>query len=102
MKIKKFFEQDENLSLSEDKIKEMIDKISEISSLIDNKKVDITSMLNSLSNLKSKSKKSNTQIDDSYLYLESISNKIDDIISTFDVINNNLNDYYESGERYLY
>jgi archaellum component FlaC len=116
MRIKRFFEADEisdaDLSqtaqdttanrISNDKVDEIMGEIKEISSVMDEKLEKIEKMINTLNRFKSKSSKSNTQIDDSYLYLQEIDEKVKDTISRLDDVYNLLSDYYESGENFLY
>lgn len=102
MKIKKFFESEENLSISSDTINDMVDKISSISMTFDEKKKEIESMISVLSGFKSKSDKSNTQIDDSYLNLQTVVSNIEETLELLDSVSTNIKDYYESGEKYLY
>ena len=102
MKIRKFFEAEETVYISNDRIKEIIEQLSVISSTLDAKKEEIQSLTNELSNYRSKSKKSNDQIDDSVANLESIISKVKDVLSGLDTTSNNLKDYNESGRKYLY
>ena len=56
MKIRKFFEADETVDISNDRVKEIMDQLSNIASTIDAKKEEIQSLTNELSNFRSKSK----------------------------------------------
>jgi hypothetical protein len=69
---------------------------------MDAKKEEIISLKNEFSNYRSKSKKSNDQIDDSVSNLEIIDSKISDTLSALDTVVNNLKDYNESGRKFLY
>lgn len=102
MKIRKFFEQDENVDISNVRIKEILDTITSISSDFDKNKEVIISLTNELSNYRSKSKTSNDQIDDSVSNLEQINGDISKVLSSLDTIAKNLKDYDESGRKYLY
>jgi len=102
MKIRKFYEADETVDISNDRVKEIMEQIAVMSSVFDKKKEEIISLTNELSNYRSQSKKSNDQIDDSVADMETISTKIQDILSSLDTITNNLQDYNESGRKYLY
>jgi len=102
MKILKFNEADESNKIADDSLQIILDKLSKITSDLDSNKKEITSITNTLSNFKSKSKSSNTQIDDSCSNLETIDVKISDILNLLDTVFNNLKDYNESGEKYLY
>ena len=101
MKIRKFYEAEEN-KIADDVLNDIITKLSKIVSTMDQDKKEITSMRNTLSNFKSKSKTSNTQIDDSCANLETVDVKINDILSILDTTLSSLKDYNESGEKYLY
>jgi uncharacterized coiled-coil DUF342 family protein len=102
MKIRKFFESDETVDISNDRITEIINQISEIASTMDAKKEEIISLKNEFSNYRSKSKKSNDQIDDSVSNLEIVDSKISDTLSALDTVFKNLKDYNESGRKFLY
>lgn len=102
MKIRKFNEAEESNKIADDALQEILDKLSKISSELDINNKDIISITNTLSNFKSKSKSSNTQIDDSCSNLETIEVKISDTLNLLDTIINNLKEYNESGEKYLY
>jgi chromosome segregation ATPase len=102
MRIRKFNESDEVEDISNDRVKEILESIKKISSVIDEQKEEIQSFSNELSKFKSKSNKSNDQIDDSILIFESLKSKMDDLLSGLDTVNNNLIDYTENGRKYLY
>jgi chromosome segregation ATPase len=102
MKIRKFFEQDENVDISNDRIKEILEQLTTISSDLDTNRESIISLTNELSNYRSKSKTSNDQIDDSVSNFEQVKENISTIISLLDTISKNLKDYDQSGRRYLY
>jgi chromosome segregation ATPase len=102
MKIRKFYEADEVMDISNDRITEILSQLSNMSSDLDKKKEEIISLTNEMSNYRSKSKKSNDQIDDSVADMETIDSKLGDIISSIDTISNNLKSYNESGRQYLY
>lgn len=102
MKIRKFFEQDENVDISNDRIKEILEQLTTISSDLDTKRESVISLTNELSNYRSKSKTSNDQIDDSVSNLEQVKENISSVITMLDTISKNLKDYDQSGRRYLY
>jgi ABC-type transporter Mla subunit MlaD len=107
MRIKRFYEQDENLEfteqtkLSPDTISEILKKIQEISAIFNEKKEELENITNTISTFKSNSTTSNTQIDDSYLYLQEISKKLSDALDRLDEVHKNLTSYEESGEKFL-
>jgi chromosome segregation ATPase len=102
MKIRKFFEAEENVDISNDRVKEIIEKLISCSQTLDSKKDEMSSLHNELSNYKSKSAKSNDQIDDSVANLEFVDSKLKDILNHIDTIVNDLKDYDSSGRKYLY
>jgi methyl-accepting chemotaxis protein len=108
MRIKRFYEQDENqefdenTKLSPDTISEILKKIEEITAIFAEKKEELENMTDTVSNFKSNSTKANTQIDDSLLYLQEISQKMKDSVQRLDDVHKNLTDYNESGEKFLY
>jgi methyl-accepting chemotaxis protein len=108
MRIKRFYEQDENqefdenTKLSPDTISEILKKIEEITAIFAEKKEELENMTDTVSNFKSNSTKANTQIDYSLLYLQEISQKMKDSVQRLDDVHKNLTDYNESGEKFLY
>ena len=102
MKIRKFNEADDVNKIADDTLQTILDKLTKITSDLDVNKKEFISITNTLSNFKSKSKNSNTQIDDSCANLETIEVKISDTLNLLDTIVNNLKGYNESGEKYLY
>ncbi len=99
MKINRF---NENLLISNDKVIEIINFLDDFIQT-DKDSVDtLFDMLGELEIYKSNSSKANTQIDDSIVLLKTIKSKKDDIITNMDIIINNLKDYIDSGEKFLY
>ena len=68
----------------------------------DSKREKIESLHDELSNFKSRSTKSNDQIDDTVANLELVISKISDCINNLDTVSSELKDYDESGRKYLY
>lgn len=101
MKIKKFRESN-NIDISVDRVKEIIEKISEISSDFDSKKDVINGLKAELSNYKSSSSKSNDQIDDSVSNLQIVNSKIEESMQSIETIIKNLENYVDNGRKYLY
>lgn len=93
---------DSSIDISNERVSEIIDKLSDISSAFDAKVIDVISIKDELSNYRSKSLKSNDQIDDSVSNLERINTRINDILSDLDTAINSLKDYNESGRKFLY
>ena len=102
MKIRKFYEAEEQLQLSNETLSEIMDKIENTSESIDSNKKGISSVIETLSNFLSNSKSSNNQIDDAHLNLKTVESKISDILSLLDEVNNQLKNYNESGEKFIY
>jgi hypothetical protein len=108
MRIKRFYEQDENqefeekVKLAPETIDEILKKIEVFSALLDEKLEELEDITDTIANFKSNSTKANTQIDDSHLYLQEVSQKLKDSVNRLDDIHNNLKNYNESGEKYLY
>jgi len=103
MRIMRFIESiDSSIDISNERVSEIIDKLSDISSAFDAKVIDVISIKDELSNYRSKSLKSNDQIDDSVSNLERINTRINDILSDLDTAINSLKDYNESGRKFLY
>mgnify|MGYP006368280045 CR=1 FL=1 len=103
MRIMRFIESiDSSIDISNERVSEIIDKLSDISSAFDAKVIDVISIKDELSNYRSKSLKSNDQIDDSVSNLERINTRINDILSALDTAINSLKDYNASGRKFLY
>ncbi len=102
MRIRKYNESSEINNISNERIAEILDELKKISSYIDDKKNEVQSFTGELSKFKSRTNKSNDQIDDTVSTLETLKSKMDDILSNLNAINNNLTDYKENGRRYLY
>lgn len=101
MKIKRFNES-EQVDISADRVKEVIDELRELSDLNDSKSEYIDSLITELDNYKNNSKKGNDQIDDSVLALKVIKSDILDILDKLDTVVTNLSDYNDSGRKFLY
>lgn len=102
MRIRRFNESEEVLNISNERVTEIIDELSSITSEIDEKAKIIASLETELENYRSKSKKSNNQIDDASLSINSVKTKLDESTSLIDDIIKLLRDYNEGGEKYLY
>jgi len=102
MRIKKFVESTNLEDISSERIAEILKIIKETSELFDTKKEDISTFVTELSKFRSNKKKSNDQIDDTVLNLESTKKKISDVLTLLDTISSNLEDYKDNGRRYLY
>jgi hypothetical protein len=102
MKIFKFNEKKEIESIPTDTITDMLLKLDDAISSLDNNKKNITSIKNILSNYSSEEISNMNQIDNSYADLQVVSKKMSDAIELLDTIIKNLKDYNESGEKYLF
>ena len=102
MKIRKVYESDEIVTISNERVEEIINELSTISSEIDSKAKTVNSLLNEIENYKSLSKKSNTQIDDAAISMDSVKIKLDESTTLIDDIIGLLKDYNENGSKYLY
>ena len=102
MRISKFNESNSLEDISNDRIKEILDSMRNTSDVIDDKLEEVQTLLTEFSKFKGKSRKSNDQIDDTIMNLESLKTKMNDILLTISSINENLTDYKENGRRYLY
>ena len=100
--IRKFTEATEQLQLSNETLEEMMNKITQISEDMDSGKKTVSSIIETLSNFLSNSKSSNNQIDDAHLNLKTIDTKISDMLELLDEVNNQLKDYNDSGEKFIY
>jgi ABC-type transporter Mla subunit MlaD len=101
MKINRFNES-EVQNLSSDRTDEIIKSLQELSVLINQKDEIIESLVNELNNFRDVSKSKNDQIDDSISNLQIVKSSF---VESLDKMNNvviSLNDYKESGRKYLY
>lgn len=101
MIIKKFNELN-SVVISNDKVKEITNKLSNISSDFHNNKDIIIHIINELESFVNEKSDKNNQIDDSYLELNSVKNKLTDIINSIDKTISNLDNYIDKGNSYMY
>ena len=102
MKIKKFNEAEEQLGISNERVDEIINELSSMASEIDANAKSFNSLFSELENFRTKSKKSNNQIDDASLNIDSIKTKLDEATSLIDTVVGLLKDYNENGSKFLY
>lgn len=102
MKIKRFFETQEQVDISTERIAEINKELEDFAAIIEDKSIYTESLLNELNNFKSKSTKGNDQIDDSISALQIIKKDLDNCKDKIDTTISNLSDYNESGRKYLY
>lgn len=102
MRIRKFNESGESTNISNERVDEIINELSSISSVIDEKSKIVSGLFSELESYRSKSKKSNNQIDDVSLNIDFVKVKLDESTTLIDNILGLLRDYTENGEKYLY
>jgi uncharacterized coiled-coil DUF342 family protein len=112
MKIKRFFENEVQgpvgtMDLSKDISSSRVEEIiKDISSFMDNFEENLNKLKKyeeELAKYKSKSKKSNDQIDDSIVELQQVNKSIEqDVQSKLDTLIEKLKDYVENGRNYIY
>lgn len=101
MRIRRFFEAEQG-DISNERVSEILDILKEMITNIEEKNKFIDSLGNELSNYKNQSTKSNDQIDDTIAALQIIKKNFDDVVDKLDTSVNNLDDYNQSGRKYLY
>ena len=102
MKIKKFNESNGIDEISTERVDEMLESLKKISSFMDDKKNEIQSFISELSRFKSKSNKSNDQIDDSISKLGVAKNDLFNFHSKIEEVLKNLESYKEENRKPLY
>ena len=102
MRIKRFYENSEVNDISSERVSEIIEELRVHISDINTKKEYFETIYIELNNYKSKSTKSNDQIDDSIINLDLIVEDTNDIINNIDSVLNNLVNYIDNGREYLY
>jgi len=101
MKIRRFNEAEE-MNISNERVEEIINELSSMTSDINEKAKSIYTLAGELENYRSKSKQANNQIDDASLNMDSLKSKLDESTTLLDNIIDLLKDYIEGGEKYLY
>lgn len=102
MKILKFNESDNLSELSNDKVAEIIEHVSNFISDFNDKISLIEELSNDINSFKSQSKNSNDQIDNTKINLDILKSKLEDLIQISDNISIDLKDYNDNGRQYLY
>lgn len=95
MRIRKFYEQEEQLRLSSETLNEMMTKLKDISDSFENNQKILKSLCATLSNFESNSKVSNTQLDDASVNLRTIDTMISNISSLLETANKQMKNYYD-------
>ena len=101
MRIKKFNELNTAL-ISNDKVKELSEKLSNLSNDLHTNMDTIINVINDIQSFVDDKSDKNNQIDDSYLELKSAKSKLKDIINSIDKTISNLDNYVEKGSSYMY
>jgi len=102
MKIRRFFEAEEQKDLATERVDEILKELKEFTSQLEEKSKITDALETELSNYKDLSSKSNDQIDDSIAALQIIKKNVDDSIDKLDTVITNIQNYNEQGRKYLY
>jgi len=102
MKIRRFFEAEEQKDLATERVDEILKELKEFTSQLEEKSKITDALETELSNYKNLSNKSNDQIDDSIAALQIIKKNVDDSIDKLDTVITNLQGYNEEGRKFLY
>ena len=102
MKIRRFFEAEEQKDIATERVEEILKELKEFTSQLEEKSKITDSLETELSNYKNLSSKSNDQIDDSIAALQIIKKNVDDSIDKLDTVITNIRNYNEEGRKYLY
>jgi septal ring factor EnvC (AmiA/AmiB activator) len=102
MKIRRFFEAEEQKDIATERVEEILKELKEFTSQLEEKSKITDALETELSNYKNLSSKSNDQIDDSIAALQIIKKNVDDSIDKLDTVITNIQNYNEQGRKYLY
>lgn len=102
MRIKRFFESEEQKDIATERVDEMLKELKEFTAQLEDRNNMIEALTAELSNYKNISTKSNDQIDDSIAALQIIKKNVDDSVDKLDTVVTNIQSYNESGRKYLY
>ena len=102
MKIRRFFEAEEQKDIATERVEEILKELKEFTSQLEEKSKLTDALETELSNYKNLSSKSNDQIDDSIAALQIIKKNVDDSIDKLDTVITNIQNYNEQGRKYLY
>ena len=102
MKIRRFFEAEEQKDIATERVEEILKELKEFTSQLEEKSKITDALETELSNYKNLSNKSNDQIDDSIAALQIIKKNVDDSIDKLDTVITNLQGYNEEGRKFLY
>ena len=102
MKIRRFFEAEEQKDIATERVEEILKELKEFTSQLEERSKLTDALETELSNYKNLSNKSNDQIDDSIAALQIIKKNVDDSIDKLDTVITNIQNYNEEGRKYLY
>lgn len=102
MKIRRFFEAEEQKDIATERVDEILKELKEFTSQLEERSKLTDALETELSNYKNLSSKSNDQIDDSIAALQIIKKNVDDSIDKLDTVITNIQNYNEEGRKYLY
>lgn len=103
MKIRKFNEDiDDQVDISNVRVGEITDEMVVVMQSIDDTQRSVSELTMELSKYRSKSTKSNDQIDDASINLELLGAKLNESLEIIGKINGQLSNYVEDGRKFLY
>lgn len=103
MRIRKFNEAiEDNVDISNERVSEIMEGVTEIFNNLESDRERIKNYYSELSKFRSKSDKSNDQIDDSSINLELVDTKMEECLSIINKINTTLENYIKDGRKFLY
>lgn len=102
MRIKRFFESEEQKDIATERVDEILKELKEFTAQLEDRNNMIEALTAELSNYKNISTKSNDQIDDSIAALQIIKKNVDDTVDKLDTVITNIQSYNETGRKYLY
>jgi ABC-type transporter Mla subunit MlaD len=102
MRIKRFYENEEQSELSVERVGEITDELDDFLAILNDKDKYIDSLITELNNYKNVSDKGNDQIDDSIAALELVKKDLSNAFDKLDTTLQNLKSYTDEGRKYLY
>lgn len=102
MRIKRFYEGDEQSELPFERVGEITDELDDFLAILNDKDKYIDSLITELNNYKNISDKGNDQIDDSIASLELVKADLSNAFVKLNTTLENLKSYADGGRKYLY
>ena len=102
MRIKRFYESEEQSELSFERVGEITDELDDFLAILNDKDKYIDSLITELNNYKNVSDKGNDQIDDSIAALELVKKDLSNAFDKLDTTLQNFKSYTDEGRKYLY